>query len=248
MLMKKLWLFNNIFSLFVVFIVSLFISKTILAALFFVFVFEGVRLGIDLYFSIKNIPRFKKWLSLLIDVLTVLLLTFAVYNLFFFPVELLLVDIFFVVPKIPAIYSNLFFIVIFLFFLFSNWRKVRGRIFYRFLLVLEIVGVIVYLGCRKEKLAREYLPKIYRVNISSGYQGEKLEISGVNFYPVFRKGKVILEKAGELQILFWGENKVVGIIPVPAKFGMVDLVVEREDGINSNIVEFEVKDPGKLRN
>ena len=248
MLMKNFWLFNNIFLLFVVFIVSLLISKTILAALFFVFVFKGAKLAVDLYLSIRNIPRFKKWLLLLTDVLTVLLLTFAVYNLFFFPAELLLIDIFFVVPKIPAIYSNLFFIVIFLLFLFFDWQKVKGRVFFKFLLVLEIVGAVVYLGCRKEKLAGEYLPKIYRVNISGGYQGEKLEISGVNFYPAFKRGKVILEKAGEVQILFWSENKVVGMIPVPARFGVVDLVVEREDGVISNVVKFEVKDPGKLKN
>jgi len=246
--MKKFWSFNNIFSLFVVFVVSLLISKTILIALFFVFIFEGVRLAIDLYFSIKKMPRFEKWLSFLTDILIVLFLTFAVYNLFFSPAELLLVNIFYIIPKIPMIYSNLFFIVIFLLFLFFNWRKVKGRFFFGFLLVLEIVGAIIYLGCRKEKLAREYLPKIYDVSRLAGYQGEKLEISGVNFYPAFKRGRVILGKAGELQILLWSENKIIGIIPVPAKFGVVDLGVAREDGITSNIIKFEIKDPGKLKN
>ena len=109
------------------------------------------------------------------------------------------------------------------------------------------MGAVVYLSCRKEKLAKEYLPKIYKVNISQGYQGEKLEINGVNFYPSFKKGGVILGEAGDLVISLWSENKIIGIIPVPAKFGTVDLVVKREDGITSNIIKFEIKDPGKLK-
>ncbi|MBU2592606.1 hypothetical protein KKD61_04065 [Patescibacteria group bacterium] len=245
--MKKFRFLRGTVLPFLIFLISLIIFKAIIAGIIFVLIFKAVEVSFDLYISLKSEPRFEKWFSLLGDILIVLLLTFAVYNLFFSQAERLLVNVFFVVPKIPAIYSNLFFIIIFLLFLSFNWQKVKGKAFFGLLLVLEIAGAVVYLSCRKEKLSREYLPKIYRVSASEGYQGEKLEINGVNFYPSFKKGEVVLGEAGDLTISLWGENKIIGVIPVPAKFGTMDLVVKREDGITSNIIKFEIKDPGKLK-
>ena len=46
----------------------------------------------------------------------------------------------------------------------------------------------------------------------------------------------------------WNEEVIVEEQPVPRRFGLTELYVVRSDGVESNKVSFEIKDPGKLRN
>lgn len=112
-------------------------------------------------------------------------------------------------------------------------------------LILVAVSAFVYRGFRQEKLAREYLPKIYRVDRDWGIQAQKVKIEGVNFFPAWKKGKVVLD-GEEMIVRFWDEKLIIAEQQVPTKFGQVNIYVVRKDGVKSNSFPFEIKDPAKL--
>jgi len=134
-----------------------------------------------------------------------------------------------------------------LFSLFDWRRLLKAKASWLILIALIIIGGIVYLKYRQFKLAREYLPKVYNVTRETGFQAEVVKVSGVNFFPVWRKGKVMLGNS-EMIIKSWDENLILAEQPVPDRFGQVELFVLRSDGVASNRVPFIIRDPDTLEN
>jgi len=95
-------------------------------------------------------------------------------------------------------------------------------------------------------LAREYLPKIYDISPNWGIQGQLVEIKGVNFFPAWKEGEVLFN-GQEMVIMAWNEELIIAEQPVPAEFGKTTLFIVRNDGVISNKLPFEVRDPNTLR-
>lgn len=172
----------------------------------------------------------------------------TVYILIYLPVEYLTTEILLMVPKIPPPYS----IVILFLLLFGlslvNWGRIlKIRLFAWSLVSLVVLSGFCYGIYRSLKLDREYLPKIYKISPNSGIQAEIVEIKGINLFPVWKKGRVILGGNNEMVIKSWNEELIKAEMPVPDRFGQVQLWVVRYDGVTSNKVFFEIKDPGKLK-
>lgn len=241
--MKK---FPKIFLVFIIFVLTLLLSKVVFFAFFAVLFF---LVGVALIDTIWDLCQSPEFLSLLRPVIAIVLsagLAISFYCLLFLPIEFLLTEIMFKVPKISQYISFSVIILMVIFFNLVNWRiffKTRKSYFIIFLFFF-FTGLF-YLAYRNEKLSREYLPKIYYYNPKWGIQQVEVKIEGVSFGPVWKRGKVVLDGAN-MNILDWGENKIIAEIPVPEKFGQVTLSIVREDGKVSNGVPFEIKDPKVL--
>ena len=171
----------------------------------------------------------------------------SLYFLLFLPVEFLLTEVLFIVPRInPWINTGLL-----LFFLLTanlfDWGKIINK--RRKLIVLLIIVVIsfsFYGVYRRAKLNLEYLPKIYQVKPVWIIQGQLVEIKGVNFGPVWKKGKVVVDGMDFL-VKDWNENKIIAEAPVPSKEGHFLLFIETKEGRVSNTLTLEIKDPDYLK-
>lgn len=177
----------------------------------------------------------------------VMALTF--YILIYLPIEFLTTEILLIVPKVPSLFSLTFLLLLVIGFSLVNWDKIlKIRLFAWVLVGLVVLSGFCYGIYRSHKLVREYLPKIYRISPNSGIQAEIVEIKGVNFFPVWKMGRIVLGGDNEMVIKFWDEELIRVEMPVPGRFGQVELWVVRSDGVISNKVFFEIKDPGKLKN
>jgi len=232
------------------------ISIFVLLFLFFLFlnkaIFPALVNSLSLLLLIKfgetvwqnrEIPSVLAFINLVLGSI----LALAIYTLFFLPLEFLLTEIMLTIPRLSpywplgilillsAILSQVNFEGI----LTGNWRR-------RSLVSLIAISGLVFGIYNHFKLEREYLPKIYSFTPKSGIQAEIVRIKGINFFPVWKKGKVILGD-DEMVINSWDEALIVTEQPVPQNFGLTDLYIVRSDGVVSNIVSFEIKDPGKLK-
>ena len=226
------------------FLIGLFLFKAIFPALGVTLVFLLLTTLLEAIWQYRETPL----VSALINSVIAAFLTLACYILVFLPVEFLITEILLITPKIFP-FANLAFLLV-LAFIFSliSWNKLmRVKFFRQGLAILVVVSGLVFGIYHHNKLAREYLPKIYRVSPSSGIQAQKIEIKGIGFFPIWKKGKVFLGDQ-EMRILDWNEKLIIALQPVPNKFGQTELYVIRNDGIESNRIFFEINDPGKLRN
>jgi len=175
-------------------------------------------------------------------------LVLSSYFLIYLPIEFLVTEIWLMTPKVPSLVSLFFLVAFAALFVFVDWRKLLKSKWRRLVLVSAVVmSGFVYTGYRREKLAREYLPKIYEVDRVWGIQAQMIKIEGVNFFPVWKKGKVVFD-GDEMVIKDWDEKLVVAEQPVPKKFGKVDIRIIRSDGVISNGVKFKIRDPKELEN
>lgn len=170
----------------------------------------------------------------------------SLYFLLYLPLELLLTEFFFIIPKInPWINTG-----ILLFFLLTvnlfNWDIIiNNRKKLISLLVLVIVAFSFYGIYHQIKLDREYLPKIYQVKPSWAIQGQPIEIKGINFGPIWKRGEVAIEGMKFL-VKDWSENKIMIEAPAPAIVGHFYLYVKTKEGKISNLLPIEIKDPSEL--
>jgi len=235
-------------------------TKVIISCLIFVFglfLFKAVLLatGITLVFLflvtlLEIVWQYREStiISGLVNLIMATTVALTVYILIYLPVEYLTTEILLMVPKIPPPYS----IVILFLLLFGlslvNWGRIlKIRLFAWSLVSLVVLSGFCYGIYRSLKLDREYLPKIYKISPNSGIQAEIVEIKGINLFPVWKKGRVILGGNNEMVIKSWNEELIKAEMPVPDRFGQVQLWVVRYDGVTSNKVFFEIKDPGKLK-
>lgn len=184
----------------------------------------------------------------LANLLMTVALALTVYILTYLPIEFLTTEILLIVPKIPPHFSLFFLLLLVIGFSLAKWERILKIRAFAWVLVGSVVlsgfGYGIY---RSHKLAREYLPKIYRISPNSGIQAEIVEIKGVNFFPVWKRGRILVGKQ-ETKVKFWNEELIKAEMPVPNKFGPVELFIERSDGVISNKVPFVIKDPGELKN
>ena len=172
----------------------------------------------------------------------------TVYILTYLPIEFLTTGILLIVPKIPSLFSLTFLLLLVIGFSLVNWGRIlKIRLFAWVLVSLVVLSGFCYGIYRSHKLAIEYLPKIYRISPNSGIQAEVVEIKGVNFSPVWKMGQIFVGEQ-EMVVKFWNEELIKAEMPVPSRFGSVELFIIRNDDIISNKVPFEIKDPGKLKN
>lgn len=175
------------------------------------------------------------------------LLAITIYFLIYLPLELLLSEFLFVAPSInPWVNTG----VLLFFLLIANlfkWEKIiDSRKKLTTLLALFAVAFVFYDIYHQEKLNREFFPKIFQVKPSWVIQGQLIEIKGVNFGPIFKKGKVMVNGM-EFLVKDWGEQRIVAETPVPNKDGNFYLYIETKDGKNSNSLPLEVKNPDYLK-
>lgn len=226
-----------------VFLLALILYRTIFQALGIVLVFIVCSTLIEVIWNLHQSAVLGKILSPIIRLLLSSALAISFYSLFFLPVDFLITEILFKMPKLPQSVGMSVMIISILFFgLIKRQRLFKTRNSYFLILFFLFFSGIFYLTYRKEKLAREYLPKIYRIDPTWGIQGMLVTIDGSNFYQIWRKGKVLIG-GEEMNIISWDEKKIVAEVPVPKKFGKVTLVVVREDNFNSNQLDFEKRDP-----
>jgi len=116
----------------------------------------------------------------------------SLYFLFFLPVEFLLTEVLFVVPRInPWINTSLLLFFLLMVSLFDWGKIINKRRKLMVLLIIVVVSFSFYSVYHRAKLNLEYLPKIYQVKPAWIIQGQLVEIKGVNFGPVSRIGMKI---------------------------------------------------------
>ncbi len=232
-----------------IFLTSLFIFKAILPALVIALVSILLTVLFGKFWYFKKTPAFLVFIKSLTNLIISIILALSVFTLIYFPLEFLMTEIWFLIPKIPSIINVGFLILLVFVFNLIDWEKLIKIKFSWFLmaeiLILVVASTFVYRGFKKEKLAREYLPKIYRVDREWGIQAQIVKIKGVNFFPIWKKGKVVIN-GEELIIKFWDEKLIVAEQQVPSEFGQMKLNVVRVDGVISNSFPFEIKNPSKL--
>ncbi|MBU2577701.1 IPT/TIG domain-containing protein, partial [Patescibacteria group bacterium] len=221
----------------------LFFFKAIIPALGLTLFFIFWALLIEIVWQYRQ----SAFLLILTKLLIAAIFALFVYALIYLPLEFLMTEIWLITPKIPSIVSPILLIILAGGFSLINWNdKLKVKSWRLFLLVFIIISGSVYLGYRQNKLAREYLPKIYNISPSWGIQAQLIEIRGVNFFPIWKKGKILFN-GQEMIIKSWNEELIIAEQPVPAEFGKTALFIVRSDGIISNKVPFEVRDPSTLK-
>jgi len=176
------------------------------------------------------------------------LLVLSSYFLIYLPVEFLVTEAWMITPKVSSLVSVFFLMASAAPFVFIDLKRLLEFRWRRlFLISILAVSGFVYKEYRREKLAREYLPKIYVVDRKWGIQAQIVKIEGVNFFPVWKKGKVLFD-GDEMVIKEWNEKLVVAEQPVPKHFGKVDIRIIRSDGVISNGAKFQIRDPKELEN
>jgi len=226
------------------FLVSLFLFKAIFPALGIALLFLLLTTVLEAVWEYRETPLVLNSINLVISAI----LALALYALIYLPIEFLITEILLITPEIFSFVSLIFLLVLIIIFSLVSWNKVLKTKSLRWkLAVFVAVSGLVYGVYRHQKLAREYLPKIYEISPGSGIQAEIIEIRGVNFHPIWKKGKIYLGE-DEMVVRDWNEELIKAEQPVPSKFGQVELWVERKDGVVSNKMVFEIKDAGKLNN
>lgn len=204
----------------------------------------------------KKVGRItKKWLKIVFsrrtfdDFVLPTMFSLAVFFLLYLPIEFLITEVWFIVPRLSRSLSVAILLIFILIFNLIDWFKLlsakrAGKI--TFLLIL-IIGIITYGLARGEKLAREYLPKIYRLSPTWGIQGNVVRVEGVNFGLPHNKGLVFIGNETESSIKLWSENLVVFEQNVPRQFGVFNLYILRKDGVRSNQRLFKIGNPDELK-
>lgn len=189
------------------------------------------------------------WTIIMIPILSLILSSIAgiaVYSLVFLPVEFLVTEIFFKIQKLPHYVSVTVLTVLIIAFNFVNWQRlIKTRRIAGLMLLFLFFSGLTYLKYRKEKLVREYLPKIYQVAPLQGIQGEIVKIKGVNFGPVWKNGEVFIG-GDKMVVRDWNDQQIIFEQSVPSRFGKMDLKIFRRDGKVSNQVLFQIRNPDML--
>lgn len=229
-----------------IFLVSLFLFQVILYALGVVLLFLVLSTLAEIIWSYRN--SLVHW-SIIKTTLSIILsasLAISIYSLIFLSIDFCLTEVFMVTPKLPSISGIVLLITLIILFSFTNCQSLfKNKNAYLLLLFYLFLSGIFYLGYRNKKLALEYLPKIYRISDKWGIQGMMIKISGVNLFPVWKQGQIFVGE-NKMNIISWSEKEIISEVPVPGNFGLMELKVIREDGVISNSLPFELRDPSFL--
>jgi hypothetical protein len=171
----------------------------------------------------------------------------SLYILLFLPVEYLLTEVMMKISKIPSWIGVTFLILLIFFLNFVKWNKILiSKKKYIMVFVFILFNGLVYAEYRNSKKEREYLPKIYKVFPSWGIQGQISTINGVNLGKPWSPGKIIFE-GKEMIPKKWSENEIIFELPVLGEYDISKIYLQRSDGVISNGLEYEVKNPNSLK-
>lgn len=229
-----------------IFILSLLLFQAIFYALGIVLLFLVFLVIAEIFYSYRRSPMLWSILKTAINIFLSAALTMSVYIFIFLPIDFCLTDVFMVTPKFPPFAGILFLIIFITLFSFIGWQKIfKKKGAYILVLFVFFLSGIFFLEYRDKKRSLEYLPKIYKINNKWGIQGMIIRINGVNLFPAWKKGQVIIGD-NTLNIISWDEKEITGEISVPTNFGLKELTVARDDNLISNSLPFEFRDPSTL--
>lgn len=229
-----------------VFLIALFFYQYVFYALGAVLIFLIGSTVVEILWQYRKSEKLWRFLRPAVDLFLSSILAVCFYCLLFLPIDFFLTEIAMLTPKLPRMVNFGMLALFVLFFVFFHWQRffIKRNSYFLILFFVFISGFF-YLGYRKQKLALEYLPKIYSLDGKWGIQGMLVSVKGVNFGPTWEKGQVL---AGEnlMNIIRWDEKQVTAEVAVPTNFGIVPLVVIRFDSIVSNSLDYEIRDPKTL--
>lgn len=173
------------------------------------------------------------------------LLCLFIYMIVFYPIEFLLTEKLLIAERIPQIISSIFLLTIVAVVALTDWKKVIKPFFAGALIVL--LAAVTFFGNRfylQKKSRSEIVPKIFQIEPKEGRRGQFVSITGKNFISEDKVGKVFLGK-NETIILIWEGEKILFEQPFLSRFGWEKLYLVRSDGVESNKVNYYVKNPGE---
>lgn len=231
---------------------GLYIFKSIFYSLVLGFSYLLLALFANKIWQKKDSPEFKFFFRPIINFLTASFLTLSLYCLLYLPISFLVTEVLMVTPLIPPWIAIIFLFLFLTLLNMVNWQK-KLKIMKTFIFVVCFIALngIFFLEYRSEKERREYLPKIYKITPSWGIQGQIVTIKGLNFGPTWKPGGITLGKdfydKNMMAFKYWGENKIIFDQPVPKSFSSSKIFVVRFDGVVSNGVDFEIRNPDTLK-
>jgi len=236
--------FTNIVFACLIFLLTLFLFKAIVIAL-------ALSLGFlvfsHLFDYLKKIPAFLALIEFVFNLLVTAVCSLIIYVLIYLPFEFQITEVWLIIPKIPSLITILFIISLLIFFTLIDLRKLRqSKTFLGLLVVLVLWSGFVYQNYHQEKLKRGGLPKIYYLDKKQGFQGQIIRIKGVNLMTAGEYGKLYLGSE-EMLVKSWKENLIIAEQPMPRRFGKTRLYLIRSDGVISNRMQYEIKDPGEIK-
>ncbi len=184
----------------------------------------------------------------LINYFMTAVLVLCVFIIVYFPFEYLITEVWLITPKISPLVTSLCLLSLVMVFSLFNWRIFKERKMAKFLLLFIVfISLFVYREYREQKLIQEKLPKIYFVSPPSwGIQDRKVEIRGRNFFSSHQRGRVFVNEE-EFIVEEWKDNYILAKQQVPTEFGEFRLYLIREDGMVSNSIPFEIRNPDELK-
>ncbi len=230
-----------------VFLLALFFFQFVFYALGAVLLFLVGSTLVEILWQYRKSEKLWRFLRPAIDLTLSSILAVCFYCLLFLPLDFFLTEIAMLTPKLPKAVNFSMLALFILFFVFFHWQRFFiKRNSYFLILFFVFSSGFFYLAYRSQKLSLEYLPKIYRLDSKWGIQAMTVTVKGVNFGPTWKKGLVL---AGEnlMNIIQWDEKQVTAEVAVPTNFRIVPLVVIRFDGIVSNSMDYEIRDPKTLK-
>jgi len=175
-------------------------------------------------------------------------LALSCYIFLYLPVEFLLTEVLIKFAKIPQLVGTAVLVILAVGFSLVDWKKrLIKRSSWSLLFLFCVVSGLVYLVYRNEKLQREYLPKIFHVSPNWAIQRQLVKIEGLNFGHSFQKGTVVIGQE-KMIIVTWSDNFILAEQPVPAGFAVSQLKVIKGNGVISNGIPFEIRNPDSLKN
>lgn len=187
------------------------------------------------------------------DFLNYLIVVFLAISFFisiYLPFEFMVTEIWMITPRLSPLIGTLFLFFLVVLLSLANWQKImaKRKTVYLFFSLILFLSLFIYQRYHQQKLILERLPKIYSISPPEwGFQASEVEIWGKNFFPAHRQGRVFIG-GQKLIIEKWSDDYILTKQQVPREFGNVKLYLIREDGVMSNKVSFEIKDPDELLN
>lgn len=177
----------------------------------------------------------------------IILLVITFFNLFILPLEYYITNVALVVYTIHPHVNILIFIFFVMLANLMNVEKIKMKtdIYLITILFIFLINLVFFKIANRMNLFNIDDPLIYEYFPREGYQAEIISLKGKNYFPTWKKGKVLLNNK-ELNIINWSENLIIAEQPVFGEFGTFELEVVRIDGKRSNKVYFKVKDPSLL--
>lgn len=187
------------------------------------------------------------FLSLLVS-----LEAFILYFLLVMVGEYLLTERFLITPFISAQAKFALLIIALLVSLFLNYLSPKvfnlTKKLWLLVLFIFIIGLIGHRAYVRFYDSLQDHPKIYRLSSDWGIQQMPITITGKNFGPVWRKGKVMVDEVA-MEIESWEEEEeIVAHLPVPPRHFKGQLYVIDDQGNHSNSKVFEIRNPDFLKN